>query len=1628
MADAINVDISKLQLLKNEMARIFLLKKKRPDIFVIQETHFSTTNIANFPKHFLDFKWVHHPAAPDDPGGGTSIAYSFLLPNPHDLTFVLLNKELIHLEDNLPSPLLGSVDELSSIPGRVFILQFSFTGQDLLIGAIYGHASGPAKAKYNLIENAHTLLELAQELPNNYGILPSLISPRKIQILGGDFNAFSCADNSFSYESNNSKTLPVANCRNDCEKCAIHRLISTHDYVHARGATQPPSYHTNITYHMIPGGKGTFSTCKTGIDHIFIKQNCSHRLTKFYRVRMAVEPDLYGKKRDSLTSHDLLAVDLKVNWVNPLGEGKDHPGSAFQHIPSRVFFEDKFVAAIIVKLKFCLNDRSHSGELLHNINWADRWDSFVDWLRPLAFKQEKIIRDKIANELASLRKELNIRREKFEHNCSHPNFIEFQHLHSKFFALQHGLMQNQGERTKRVFPTHFDKDEDIAHNRAMLYQKEKLNGLDSVLPGFLDAEKVFQSDPACMQNIAYTSLKEKFAAPAEEKTLKHNISSFFSSLGGTSRARKVSPEQAAALAKPYTCDDALEAAQYLKVGTTSITTAPGIDGITSGLFSNPRLAVYMANFLANICNYIAKTGIFPKWFKTVAIRLLAKKDRDTVNVLDTRPISLLSLALRIITRMITNRLAPLMSSLIRPSQRGFVPGRRMDFNTAILQMAINESLLTAGNGTIGIEADFLAAYDSIYHQFLRKTLLFFGLPLIMVNLIMFISTSLEGQAIINGMLTEKFPLNKGVPQGSSLSCFCFLFCLEIAFIMADQNAEIKGIKFENYMLTLLAFADDLWIFLENNIVELKAWFSIFNSFKGLSGLALSDSKSRIHLIGSVFQPLSPANILNHAVNPTALDDRKNQLVLSIAAFTKCPVITDNRVFKYLGLHYSIEDRVDEALKLDLTTSSWSQRVSNLRPFINLVRSTPCSSFTTRGAFTMEQVLSRVWHMARVSECPPTIISVLQKMVADCVFKVSHSPPVKLQIACQEATLGGCNLPNVALRMQALQLDWVFQFIKGYLPKELNNLFRFFLFQCVQAVTKFEEQAYSRVLSIPDSNMVLLESALVYTKSLCGNSKKVICKRLESFFETQSYVLGVWKKAFITLQYISIFRELPAVLEEVRKIPDNILILNAVSILKEPIWSPLFMNQVGKGPGKCVICFAAVGINLVRDLIDITTMEINCASIIAFRITTVVKSPRFPGTDYEKRLLTEWNDDRNSFVRVKDFHALVPFSNSPQDLNLSNKAWGLLFPPRWKEILLQVKTKNLTPAVMAMFTSSNPGVSETHFVYSYPDTSKQTATTVDIKKWRILPFSDLTTKKAYLLLCRLLYVNILPTSDSKIKEKYPTGQFIWDSILKSLPDYAEINHASWDFLWHTFTNYKEYNIILLHYYYLLLHGQLCIKTGGRTNPVLPDRHFMPCPFCNGSLCDPLHYIFNCPGVKHFWKSFSKQLYSFDFHTDKATAVLNQDISMRDILFLGHTRADVSSRAPSPDHRDIMKRLLYLAAIHAIVHCHKYLPKDTALDANAHAKAIHTQFLRVMTTHLTSRLLYSQPLHPSPWIQHDLFYECFPWIIAATDGNIPMSYADYLLVEDKTVDLPTLTLCIQVPLLTFDGSNPWRLGSL
>ena len=69
------------------------------------------------------------------------------------------------------------------------------------------------------------------------------------------------------------------------------------------------------------------------------------------------------------------------------------------------------------------------------------------------------------------------------------------------------------------------------------------------------------------------------------------------------------------------------------------------------------------------------------------ITLLPKK-MDAVEVMDFRPISLIHSFAKLVTKLMANRLAPLLPSLISTNQSAFVRGRKIHDNFLLVQQIV----------------------------------------------------------------------------------------------------------------------------------------------------------------------------------------------------------------------------------------------------------------------------------------------------------------------------------------------------------------------------------------------------------------------------------------------------------------------------------------------------------------------------------------------------------------------------------------------------------------------------------------------------------------------------------------------------------------------------------------------------------------------------------------------------------------------------------------------------------------------------------------------------------------------------------------------------------------------------
>lgn len=148
------------------------------------------------------------------------------------------------------------------------------------------------------------------------------------------------------------------------------------------------------------------------------------------------------------------------------------------------------------------------------------------------------------------------------------------------------------------------------------------------------------------------------------------------------------------------------------------------------------------------------------------IALILKKDRDSLEMSSYRPISLLQMETKILSKVLANRLCKYIASLIHPDQTGFVPGRHIFFN---FRRLFNIMYHKQTEESVVIALDAEKAFDHIEWQYMLNTLKHFGFGPGFVKWIEIIYAHPLASIITNGDISEPFPLHRGVRQGCSCS-------------------------------------------------------------------------------------------------------------------------------------------------------------------------------------------------------------------------------------------------------------------------------------------------------------------------------------------------------------------------------------------------------------------------------------------------------------------------------------------------------------------------------------------------------------------------------------------------------------------------------------------------------------------------------------------------------------------------------------------------------------------------------------------------------------------------------------------------------------------------------------------
>ncbi|GJW35020.1 RNA-directed DNA polymerase, eukaryota [Tanacetum coccineum] len=277
--------------------------------------------------------------------------------------------------------------------------------------------------------------------------------------------------------------------------------------------------------------------------------------------------------------------------------------------------------------------------------------------------------------------------------------------------------------------------------------------------------------------------------------------------------------------------------------------SPGPDGYTFEFFR--RYWNFIGPDLCSAVECFFDKGSFPMGNNASFIALIPKVP-DAKYVTDYRPISLIGSVYKVITKVLANRLATVVSDLVSDTQSAFVANRQILDGPFILNEVLTWCKRKRKQAMI-FKVDFAKAYDSVRWDYLMEVLQAFGFGPNWCKWVRGTLSSAMASVLINGSPSEEFAFYRGLKQGDPLAPFLFILVMEslhLSFTRTVNEGLFTGLQLnESMTISHLFYADDAVFIGEWSDSNMENIVIILKSFFLASGLKINIQKSHIMGVG-----------------------------------------------------------------------------------------------------------------------------------------------------------------------------------------------------------------------------------------------------------------------------------------------------------------------------------------------------------------------------------------------------------------------------------------------------------------------------------------------------------------------------------------------------------------------------------------------------------------------------------------------------------------------------------------------------------------------------------------------------------------------------------------------------------
>jgi len=234
----------------------------------------------------------------------------------------------------------------------------------------------------------------------------------------------------------------------------------------------------------------------------------------------------------------------------------------------------------------------------------------------------------------------------------------------------------------------------------------------------------------------------------------------------------------------------------------------------------------------------------------ILILILIPKKEVVDDFGDLRPINLSTLNNKIISRLIHERLAPVLPDIISQNQEGFVKGRSI---TEKCPFGSRDYINRRNKfHNVVVKLDMAKAYDRVTWIFLTKVLRSFGFSERIVDMVVRLVSNNWYPVNMNGKTFGFFHSTRGVKQGDPLSPTLFIIAAEVLarnlnHLFMDQDFKGFGVPKWSPEINHMSYANDTILFCSGQPSSMKKMMKVLRGYEKVSGQMVNLDKSLVYL-------------------------------------------------------------------------------------------------------------------------------------------------------------------------------------------------------------------------------------------------------------------------------------------------------------------------------------------------------------------------------------------------------------------------------------------------------------------------------------------------------------------------------------------------------------------------------------------------------------------------------------------------------------------------------------------------------------------------------------------------------------------------------------------------------------